>query len=542
MQSVKTSNENHRATENVDVLLDQVWHYINQQNVAQAKQFSQQFNQQFPENADGWFASSFLDFQLNQLHSALSFINKAIALEPSKPRWQLHKAHILLRNGDKSSSIEITNVLTQKHYQDADLCAELALILNKLNRFEQAAKFYQIAITLTAESTSQLGQLYFNLASVQRYLGEIEQAEHSLNTAITINPKDYEAYLLRSSLRSQSQEKNHISQLQQALASDVKHPINKAQLSFSLAKELEDIGDYQQSFVYLKQGADSRRKHMRYEVNNDIATIDKIISTFSADVFKQAPQGDDNDEAIFILGLPRTGSTLVERILGQHSEVESAGELNNFALQMMKQCQTITTTPAKTKLQLVELTKQLDFANLGQDYINSTRPETGNVNHFIDKLPLNSLYVGLIHLALPNAKIVYVNRHPLDACYAIYKQLFTNGYPFSYDLTELAQYYIAHHNLMAHWRKVIPGVIYDISYERVIADVASEAKELINYCGLTWQSECINFQNNKAASTTASASQVRQGIYQTSKGKWRKYQQQLAPLKHALEQAGICCD
>lgn len=540
MSSVKAHNQNQNQT--LESRLDQVWHYINQQDVVNAKAYSQQFNQQFPNSSDGWFATSFLAFQLRDLKQALTCINKAISIAPEKARWQLHKAHTLLLQGKTVQALAITDELSKNTYQDADLCAELALILNKLSCFEHAVSFYLMAVNLTKKSDPKLAQLYFNLASVQRFLGDIDAAEHSLNKAIEINPRDYEAYLLRSSLRNQSEDKNHVNELKKALAAGINQPIHKAQVCFAMAKELEDIGSYQQSFEYLQQGANSRRLHMRYDVNNDIATIDSIIKTFDSATFNQERVGADNNEAIFILGLPRTGSTLVERILSQHSDVESAGELNNFATQMMAQCQTLTTEAPKTKLALVELTKQLNFAELGKSYIASTRPETGKSKHFIDKLPLNSLYVGLIHLALPNAKIVYVDRHPMDACYAIYKQLFTNGYPFSYDLAELARYYIAHHKLMAHWRKTLPDIIYDISYEKVVNNVELEAQGLIEYCDLDWQSDCVNFQSNRAASTTASASQVRQGIYKSSKDKWRNYEQQLSPLKQLLEQAGICCD
>jgi len=208
----------------------------------------------------------------------------------------------------------------------------------------------------------------------------------------------------------------------------------------------------------------------------------------------------------------------------------------------MDEVKKIAAVSPKSRTELIELTRNINFKALGENYIKSTRPETGQSAHFIDKLPLNSLYIGLIHLALPKAKIIYVTRHPLDTCYSIYKQLFTNGYPFSYDLKELAQYYIEHHKMMQHWLKILPNVIHQVAYEDVVEDLTGEAKKLTSYCQLNWQSQCVDFENNSAPSTTASASQVRQKIYHKSKGQWRNYQQELLPVKQLLEQAGISCN
>ncbi|NQZ05724.1 MAG: sulfotransferase [Algicola sp.] len=554
--------------DSLDNLLDKAWHFINLQKVEQAVAACKQLNQHYPNSADGWFASSFLAFQLRNAQQSLVMIDKAVELEPKNTRWQLHKAHTLLILGHKAPALTIATALTGKNYTDVDFCAELALVLNKLSSFAQAARYYQQAIELLrsnpAPSNAQtLGQLYFNLGSIQRYLGDIEAAGHSLDKAIELNPTDDEAYLLRSSLVRQTEQSNHITALENRLKQPIKNPLAKAQLYYALAKENEDLQQYTHSFAALSAGAAARRQNMRYEVNSDLSTIDKIIDVYDQSAFNEATVGHSSAAAkssaapIFILGLPRTGSTLVERIVSQHSEVLSAGELNHFAIAMMAQVKTIAIQAKSqgqdkkqgqdkeqgpdSKQALVTQTRQLDFAQLGQDYLEKAQSEIAPSAHFIDKLPLNSLYAGLIHLALPQAKIIYVKRHPLAACYAIYKQLFTNGYPFSYDLKELASYYIAHRKLMNHWRKVMPGVIYDVAYEDIVANVDIQAKGLISYCGLDWQAQCSAFEQNTAPSTTASATQVRQGIYKGSINQWRNYESQLATVKTMLEQAGIDC-
>jgi len=552
--SENSSFINNKSSQDIDKKLDHVWLLINNRQVKDATTACKKFNEEYKNNDDGWYATSFLAFQLKHYQQAIEAIDKSIKIAPKNPQWQLHKAHSLLMAGDQQQARTIANKLTSGEYKNVDFCAELALILNKLSNFDAAETIYQNAIDLLQdndiEAHHKKAQLCFNLASIQRYQGKLEQAEATLNIAISINNNDHEAFLLRSSLRKQTNDENHIEELNSLLNKGIKHPVGKAQICYALAKENEDLARYQQSFVDLRLGAETRRKNMNYDINNDLKTIETISKSFTASSFSAIQDTENspylNNEAIFILGLPRTGSTLIERIISNHTDVHSAGELNNFALQMMAQVKEHVTTnklqPPASKIDLVEITPHLNFPKLGEKYIESTRPDTGKTKYFVDKLPLNSLYSGLIHLALPQAKLIHVTRHPLDTCYAIYKQLFTHGYPFSYDLNELGQYYIAHHQLMQHWQKLMPDSLYQIAYEDVVSDHESQAKSLMAFCDIPWQEQCIDFQQNQAPSTTASASQVREKIYKTSQGKWLHYQEQLKPLKRQLEQAGICCD
>jgi hypothetical protein len=242
------------------------------------------------------------------------------------------------------------------------------------------------------------------------------------------------------------------------------------------------------------------------------------------------------------VGLPRTGTTLAERILGSHPAVFAAGELNNFALQMMQQLRVQFGQAKLPRHDLVEKSAELDFARLGQAYISSTRPRTGHTPHFVDKMPLNFLYTGLIHLALPRAKIIHLTRHPMDTCYAIYKRLFQDAYPWSYDLEEIASYYLAYRRLMAHWKAVLPGVIHELAYEDLVRDVEGEARRLTDFLDLPWDPQCVRFYEGSAISTTASASQLRQPVYSSSVGLWQKYAQALEPVAIKLSESGLAVD
>lgn len=498
----------------------------------------EQLNRENPKFASGWHTASQLALKLRKPAIALTAIDKAVSLEPDKTAWLLQRALCLAKLGDMERLETQVKRLSTRLMKTAYQCSTLGMLLTQLGRREQAVQAYEKALALNPDDARN----YYNIACLQRSLGAIEAAERNFDKTLSLDPNDYEAYKIRSELRKQSPTANHVHELEQLLAKGVDDKRGKGHICYALAKELEDLGEAERSFHYLKMGADTRRSLMQYDIQRDLDTMDSIRRSFDTKMFDGSVEGDSNSEAIFILGLPRTGTTLVERILSSHSDVFAAGELNNFAVQMMGLVKGFAGNKRPSRDELVELSARIDFKKLGEAYINSTRPFTGHTPRFIDKLPLNYLYVGLIHLALPNAKIVNLQRHPLDTCYAIYKQLFLDAYPFSYDLDELGRYYIAYKQLTEHWNSVLPGVIHTVNYEELVADIETEARRLIDYCKLDWQPKCLKFYENPEASTTASTVQVRQPVYQSSVGKWRQYREQLTPLIAILEAADIPLD
>jgi hypothetical protein len=217
------------------------------------------------------------------------------------------------------------------------------------------------------------------------------------------------------------------------------------------------------------------------------------------------------------------------------------GELESFPLATIRAVQGVTRHPVD-KLEFVQRALEVNFASLGKEYIESTRPRTGHRPRFTDKLPLNYLYAGLIHAALPNARLILLRRHPLDNCYAMYKTLFGSAYPFSYDLTELAHYYVAWHRLMQHWESVLGGALLCVEYEDLVSDQEGVSRRIIEHCRLPWEDGCLEFHRNSASVATASAVQVRQPIYSSSVGRWRSYAKQLDALASHLRTNGIECD
>ncbi|HEY0105147.1 MAG TPA: sulfotransferase, partial [Rhizomicrobium sp.] len=366
-----------------------------------------------------------------------------------------------------------------------------------------------------------------------RMTGALDDAEASCERALAGNPRDCQAHYLRSDLRRQTPASNHIAEMETLLATNTLAWRAEVLLRFALAKEQEDIGAYPQSFAHLKAGADLHRRHIRYDVRDDIAVIDEIIRTHSAQAVQAAAPGHRGAAPVFIVGLPRTGTTLVERIVASHSAALSLGELTEFGFLLTR-----AAGDAAGRQDLVRKSLTLDMAMLGRAYVERTQPiEAGQAARFIDKMPQNYLYCGLIHAALPEAKIILLHRRPLDACYAVYKAHFSGAYPFSFDLGDLGEYYLAYRRLVAHWKSVLPpACLFEIAYEDIVADLAGAARRILDFLDLPWEEGVSRFHESTAPSTTASAVQVRRPVYATSIGKWKAYARELAPLRARLAQ------
>jgi hypothetical protein len=270
-----------------------------------------------------------------------------------------------------------------------------------------------------------------------------------------------------------------------------------------------------------------------------------IIEAFDARRLAPAGRGGAGDGApIFIVGLPRSGTTLVDRILSSHSQVQSLGEINDLSYALIAQAQRPEDEERgpPDRLELIRRSAQLDFAALGSDYLRRVAGYPRDKPRFIDKTPWNFLYLGLIALALPQARIIHLRREPMDSCLALYKTLFRSGSPYSYDLGDLARYYLAYHRLMEHWRRALPGRVLEVDYERLVQSQESATRELLEGCGLAFEPQCLEFHRNSAPAATASAVQVREPIHARSVGIWKDYARWLVPLAAALREGGVAID
>ena len=443
-----------------------------------------------------------------------------------EPRLFLVEA--LLQAGDGTEALAELERLEWNGQDDALVLQRVAQLYTALSRHEDAARCSTRSLVLAPDNPAYL----YNYATTMIAVGRLEEAEKSFDRVIAEAPDDYDAYYNRATLRKQTAERNHVAELERLESHG--DPKGAVALNYTLAKELDDLGDYARSIQALSRGAQARRAMLSYNVEDDMQTMREIASVFDASFFAANRPGNGDNRPVFILGLPRSGTTLVDRILSSHPDVKSLGEITNFATSLMR-----LAGRAASKRELVRRTRDLDFAALGKAYSRSIDPFGGKAARLIDKTPVNFLYLGLIATALPDAHIIHVRRQPMDVCYAMLKTLFRMAYPFSYDQRDLGRYYAAYGALMAHWRAVLPGRFLEINYEDLVANQEDVSRRLLAHCDLPWDAQCLSFERNASPSLTASAAQIRQPIYTSSVGLWRRYAARLEPLRLVLNEAGI---
>jgi len=488
-----------------------------------------------PQDPRSWSLDSDVATLRGELPRALASAERACSLGSTDFRDVIRRARALHALHRPEAAHELLDTLAARPPHAAVLAAVGDLQV-EWRDYPRAHDAYDRAVQLQPRNPRH----WFNRAAVRRYLGRLIDAEADYDQALALEPRDAEAQLNRSQLRTQTQSQNHLAELTRWAEQGFDTWQSEVAIRYALAKELEDLGNFAQSFLQLARGASVRRQHLRYDVRVDVATADHIIQAFPGTA--SGTRGCESAAPIFIVGMPRTGSTLIERMLASDEAVHSAGELTDFGLAVVSAVQQSLGRRNIARQELVAASARLDFAALGSDYLERTRPWRADGAQFIDKLPINYLYCGLIARALPRARIVHVTRHPLATGYAIFKTLFNQGYPFSYDLEELGAYYGSYYRLMQHWRERLPGVIHEIAYERLIEDPEGESRRLFGALGLTWSPRCLEFHRSSDAVATASAVQVRRPLYRSSLDQWRHYEAQLAPLRARLLAEGVPVD
>jgi tetratricopeptide (TPR) repeat protein len=371
------------------------------------------------------------------------------------------------------------------------------------------------------------------------YLNETAEAEELLARVLQIAPNNGFAWHIRSQLATHTADANHVTELRAALAQKRLRDIDRMLCSFALAKELEDVGEFAQSFDALLEANRIKRQSLTYDVMNDVRAMKNVMTHYSAQAMQALHGGEETPGPIFIVGMPRTGTTLVERILGSHSAVTSVGEAVDFPLEMAASARAAHSQLGLSDPDLLRASLQMDFGGLGRNYLTAVQQLAEGRRYTIDKLPFNFRYCGVIHKALPKAAIVHLTRDPMDTCYAIFKTMFINAYHFAYQLEELAEYFVAYRRMMDHWHAVMPGVILDVRYEDLVSDPKTQCQRLLAHCGLPWEDDVLEFHRSSKASTTASAMQVRRPIYKSSVQKWRNFSRELQPVLRRLNEAGL---
>jgi tetratricopeptide (TPR) repeat protein len=522
------------ATVSIERQLAQGFEWLRQGRLAAATQLAGTLLASHRHDAQVLYLASEVRLAAGDADAALPLLEAAIAAAPGQLPLLLKQAGVLLALRRRTEARQVAASAVAVAGNDPQGLWMIGRLYGKCDDPANAAR-------LLAQARAAGGrrpELLYDLAAAQFFLGDFTGAEHTLDDLLAEAPRAGQALYLRSALRRQTVDSNHVteldSRLQQGRFTDAGA---RAACLYALAKELEDLEQPERSFTVLTEAATLKRRTLDYDAAAERDAIDAVRKAYTAQVMQAEVPGHEEEGAIFIVGMPRTGTTLVERMLGQHSEVASAGELLDFGQALAASAaQAQQRQPGTT---LVEASLQMDFAALGRDYMASARQAAGGSRVFIDKMPVNFIYCGLIRKALPNARLIHLVRDPMDTGYAIYKTLFTQAYHFSYDLDELGAYYATYHRMMQHWHAVMPGQILDVHYEDLVTDTVGQARRIIQACRLDWQDAVLDPSRNSAPATTASAAQVRQPVYTSSVQKWRRHEAGLAPLRARLLAEGV---
>jgi tetratricopeptide (TPR) repeat protein len=486
-----------------------------------------------PKDSHAWRFLANLHQSAQRSEEAIACAEQAALLAPDRPELLMEYGFYLVSNGRRSDALAIAERLEAIDFPTAELNTARGTLLTYCDEPRRALRSFDAALQQNPDSSECL----FNRASAQRMIGDLEGSEESLQRVLRSRPGDGHAQLMRSGLRVQTEASNHVAELKAALHQQPGRIENRVALHFALAKELEDIKHFDEAFSALEIGCGLQRRRMQYNVADDIAVIDRIIQTHTRTEV-QCASGFSTDEPIFVVGLPRSGTTLIAQILASHSSVCSIGETPALAAETISAVRRVVGRRVG-KMELVSRVLEVDPGLLGRSYIAATRPQTGNTRRFVDKAPINYLYAGVIARSLPNAKIVAVARDPLDVCFSMYKTLFTGAYPFSYDLGEVAGYYAAWHRLMKHWQDTLGERLLIVQYEDLIRDQNAVTRRLMKHCSLGWEDACLRFNEKRNVVTTASATQVRRELYSSSVGNAAHYGRRLDFLRSTLEKSRL---
>lgn len=500
-----------------------------------------------PDRADAWTQLARAFAMVHRVEDAVSAAERAIALMGSESRAVSHS--VATRSGTDSGPDSGTHSGPDARPADAHSLDTLGVVFSRANRHERAVELFERAVRAKPRNAA----FQFNLASSAKFLGRFDQAEAAYEACLQVEPRFWKAHSALSQLRTQTSSRNHVGRLAALLetATDVDARLH---LSLALSKECEDLGRHAEAFRLLASGKAAKRATVRYEAADDAALFSAMEDAFSATLLSPAFAGDSraphdpesvpataSGGPIFVVGMPRTGTTLVDRILSSHSQVASAGELQDFPL-AIKRISGVR-SPRVLDLATLRAAATADLSPVGPAY-RARAQAAGNADgrRTVDKMPLNFLYAGFIAKALPDARIVCLRREPLDACLANFRQLFAidwSYYDYAWDLLDTGRYYLGFDRLMAHWRRLLPGRFLEIRYEDLVLDQEATTRRLLEHCGLPFEEACLAFERNAAPVSTASSVQVRSPLYRTSLERWRRYESELEPLRKLFASAGV---
>lgn len=496
---------------------------------------------QQPGDPDALRLAAMAALAQGRAREALSRLDHALQAAPGRGDLLAQQARVLSLTGRIADALRaVDRAMAQPDalaVLDADTLDTLGVVLSRAHAHTRACALFEAA----AARAPAVAAIHFNHASSLKFLGRFDDAEAAYEACLARDPLHWKAHSGLAHLRTATLERNHLPRLEALAPKARKHPQAEIHLHQALAKEHEDLGHGELALRHWQQAKQARRQLQPHDARGEAACRDLLHELFGA-AGTDARRGACSREPIFVVGMPRSGTTLVDRILSSHPDVHSAGELQNFAHALKR----AAATPGRNTLDVETLRAghAADPAAIGEAYVASTRPGTGHRRHFIDKMPLNFWYAGHIHRALPEARIVCLLRHPLDTVLSNFRQLFSIDnpyYSFADDLADCARYVAGFHQLVALWQRRLGPAFAVVRYERLIAEPEATMRALLDHCRLDWHPRCLHFEQNAAPVSTASSVQVRRPLNAASVGRWRRHESALAEARAVLEAAGVDC-
>lgn len=485
-----------------------------------------------PDLVQAHFLVGLAGLQAKDRSTAFAAFQSVVKLDPDHAAAWAQLARMYMQEGQVNKADAALRETRRIRPTDPVVLDLIGMVLSQMGEYDVAKAFFARANTTRPDHPPYM----LNLANNLVYHGETDTADVIFRDVIRIQPDTPQAHWALAGSQKAT-DTTHIQQMQALADRHVDNPRARAFYLYGIGKEYEDLQDWDNAFSAFSAAAAARRATVEYDETAEAEMFASLEDIYTRDWLDSLPDGSPDPSPIFVLGQPRTGTTLVERIITAHSQVHSAGELQQFGLALRRLAR--YSNPKRFTAELFHMASSVEPRKLGNMYLQTSRRMRGDTPRFVDKLPQNYLMIPLILKALPNARIVHLVRDPMDACFASFKQLFADAYLHSYDQREMARHHVRYRHLMAVWRERFPGRFFDISYEDTARDLEPNARALVDYLGLPWEDACLEFHRQDTAVSTASAVQVREPAHTRSIGRWRRYASQLQPMIEELGKAGI---
>ncbi|MGB0937521.1 MAG: sulfotransferase [Colwellia sp.] len=512
-----------------------VMELMHEGKLLRAEQICRHFLQNNKRHIEGMCLLAEIGIELKIYDDAEFLLASALELSPNHTMARSQYLNLLIRLGKYKAAEQQVEKLLLEQPENLSFMVAKANVLTGLGDIEQAIRLFEQAIT----KDDQIAAFHLQLGHALKAKGDIAKAVAAYQKAYQVSPNYGDAFWSLANTKTYRFSDEEIVQMQTQGNTENLSLTDKVQLHFATGKAFEDRQDFKKAFQAYQQGNELQHAHNGFDINKVEQQVIQQITHCTSELFeKRGHLGLQTPDPIFIVGLPRAGSTLLEQILASHSQVDGTMELHNI-LGLASRLRGRNHNPNSKNNEnqypqnLAEINPDY-FKRFGQQFIDETRVYRQQAPLFIDKMPNNFLHIGLIRLILPNAKIIDARRSPMACCFSGFKQLFAQGQDFSYNLEDIGRYYQAYLKLMSHWHNVLPDFVLTVNHEDVVDDLEKQVRRILDFCGLEFEQSCLDFHKTQRNIKTPSSEQVRQPIYKSATEQWRHFEDHLMPLKKAL--------